>query len=215
MSSFLPQLVEALRGMWQGRWVGIAVAWLAAIAGATFVVLTPDKYEASARVYVDTQSILKPLMAGLTVQPDVDQQVAILSRTLISRPNVEKLVRMTDMDLSVRTAQQRERLAVAPCHRGAVVVHEPELELRLAQVRLGRLLDQPRAPGHVLADAAAVAIHLAEQKFAERLVLRHRLVQPPFRLRPGPDPAPAPAQHVRRGVLGGGGALVPPRPGTH
>jgi hypothetical protein len=56
----------------------------------------PDQYEATARIYVDTQSILKPLMAGLTVQPNVEQQVSMLSRTLISRPNLEKLVRMAD-----------------------------------------------------------------------------------------------------------------------
>ena len=110
MDSFIPQLTETLRGMWQGRWVGLAVAWLAGLTSAAYIFLTPDKYEATARVYVDTQSILKPLMAGLTVQPDVDQQVAILSRTLISRPNVEKLVRMTDMDLNIKSAEQRERL---------------------------------------------------------------------------------------------------------
>jgi len=110
MESFVPQLTEALRGMWHGRWVGLVVAWLAGLGGAAYIFLTPDKYEASARVYVDTQSILKPLMSGLTVQPDVEQQLAILSRTLISRPNVEKLVRMTDMDLNVRSNDQRERL---------------------------------------------------------------------------------------------------------
>ena len=110
MSLVLPQVTEVLRGLWQGRWVGLAVAWLAGLAGAAYIFLTPDRYEATARVYVDTQSVLKPLMAGLSVQPNVEQEVAILSRTLISRPNLQKLVRMTDMDLRVRTAEERERL---------------------------------------------------------------------------------------------------------
>ena len=113
MDTLLPQLNEVLRGLWHGRWAGLAVAWLAGLAGAAYIFLTPDKYEATARVYVDTQSILKPLMSGLTVQPNVEQQVAILSRTLISRPNMEKLVRMTDMDLHVTSAEQRQRLVDA------------------------------------------------------------------------------------------------------
>lgn len=110
MNTFLPQAKDALRGMWQGRWVGLVVAWLAGLAGATFVFLTPDRYEATARVYVDTESILRPLLAGLTVQPNVEQEVVLLSRTLISRPNLQKLVRMTDMDLRVKSAEERERI---------------------------------------------------------------------------------------------------------
>jgi len=110
MSTFLPQLADSLRGMWQGRWAGLAVAWLAAVAGTIFIFLTPDRYEATARVYVDTQSVLKPLLQGLTVQPNVEQEVAILSRTLISRPNLQKLVRMTDLDLKVKTPEEREKL---------------------------------------------------------------------------------------------------------
>ena len=78
MNSFVPQHVaDALRGMWQGRWAGLVVAWLAAIAGGIFVHLVPDRYEATARVYVDTQSLLKPLLQGLTVQPNVDQEVTM------------------------------------------------------------------------------------------------------------------------------------------
>jgi polysaccharide chain length determinant protein (PEP-CTERM system associated) len=70
----------------------------------------PDNYEASARVFVDTESLLKPLMSGLAVQPDVGQRVSILSRTLISRPNIEKLVRMTDLDHTVTSASGKDKL---------------------------------------------------------------------------------------------------------
>jgi polysaccharide chain length determinant protein (PEP-CTERM system associated) len=106
----LPQLKETLRGMWQGRWVGLGVAWVAALAAGAYLYSRPDRYEASARVYVDTASVLKPLLSGLTVLPNVEQEVAILSRTLISRPNLQKLVRMTEMDLNLRNNEERERL---------------------------------------------------------------------------------------------------------
>ncbi len=51
-------------------------------------------------------------MSGLAVQPNVEQQINILSRTLISRPNVEKLIRMADLDLAVKTKEEREALIV-------------------------------------------------------------------------------------------------------
>ena len=79
------------------------VAWVAAAIGVAFVLKVPERYEASARLYVDTQSLLRPLMAGISIQPNLDQQVALVSRTLISRPNVEKLVRMSDLDLSSKS----------------------------------------------------------------------------------------------------------------
>lgn len=110
MEELVRQLIGYLRGMWRFRWWGLALAWIVGIVGGVVIYLMPDKYESSARVFVDTQSILRPLMSGLAVQPNVDQQVAILSRTLISRPNVEKLITMADLDLGVRSPVQREAL---------------------------------------------------------------------------------------------------------
>jgi polysaccharide chain length determinant protein (PEP-CTERM system associated) len=108
MLETVSQVQAAVRGMWMHRWLGVLVAWVVALVGTLVVFKIPDQYEASARIHVDTLSILKPLMAGLAVQPDIDQQVAMLSRTLISRPNVEKLVRMADLDLKNRTKAQQD-----------------------------------------------------------------------------------------------------------
>ena len=108
MQELLTQVQAAARGMWKYRWAGVLVAWVVAAIGTVAVFRIPDQYEASARIHVDTLSILKPLMAGLAVQPDVDQQIAMLSRTLISRPNVEKLVRMADLDLKNRSKAQQD-----------------------------------------------------------------------------------------------------------
>lgn len=110
MQELLQQLSSILRGMWKYRRVGVAVAWVVALAGAIGVLMMPDRFESSARVYVDTQTILRPLMAGLAVQPNVDQQVNMLSRTLISRPNVEKVIRMADLDLAAKTKTEQDKL---------------------------------------------------------------------------------------------------------
>lgn len=110
MDELIGQLSTTAKGMWKYRWLGLLVAWLMTGIGAAVVLLVPDKYEASARIFVDTQSILKPLMSGLAVQPNVDQQVAMLSRTLISRPNVEKLIRMADLDLKSQSRVAQEAL---------------------------------------------------------------------------------------------------------
>src|SRR5690348_2480171 len=110
MQDVLQQLLDFLRGMWHRRWVGLAAAWAVAIIGVGIVYRIPERYEAQARVYVDTESLLKPLLAGLAIQPNLDQQVALMSRTLISRPNVERLIRMADLDLGVRTGADRDEL---------------------------------------------------------------------------------------------------------
>jgi polysaccharide chain length determinant protein (PEP-CTERM system associated) len=108
MDDLLRQVGTILRAMWRHRYLGTIVSWVtAAIAGAAVFVM-PDKYEASARIYVDTQSILQPLMSGLAVQPNVEQQVMMLSRTLLSRPNMEKLVRMADLDLGSKSKADQD-----------------------------------------------------------------------------------------------------------
>ncbi len=110
MQQFIEQLRTALRSIWFYRWWGVSAAFTVAIIGTAVIVLMPNKYEASARVYVDTQSILKPLMTGLTIQPDLEQQVAMMSRTLLSRPNLERVARMSDLDLKARNDLQRSEL---------------------------------------------------------------------------------------------------------
>ena len=110
MHELAAQLLSHLRATWRYRWYAVVFAWVAAIAGWISVKQMPDRYAASARVYVDTQSVLRPLLAGLAVQPNVDQIIAMMSRTLISRPNLEKVIRMADMDIKLKTPEDREHM---------------------------------------------------------------------------------------------------------
>ncbi len=110
MEEIVKQVTSVLRGMWKFRWHGLVVSWLVAVVGVIAIYRVPDQYEATARLYVDTDSILKPLMSGLAVQPNVEQQIGMLSRTLISRPNIEKLVRMADLDLKSQGKSEQDQI---------------------------------------------------------------------------------------------------------
>jgi polysaccharide chain length determinant protein (PEP-CTERM system associated) len=110
MDQVLQQVLGYAKAAWRRRWWGVAVAWLVCIVGWTWVMMIPDRYEASARVYVDTQTLLKPLLAGLTAEPNVQQQIQMMTRQLVSRPTLEKVARMTDLDVKAKTPEQTEAI---------------------------------------------------------------------------------------------------------
>ena len=103
MHEVLDQLLSHLRGIWLRRWYALSAAWAIALIGWAVVYSLPQRFEASARVYIDTQSILKPLMSGLAINTPIEQQVQVMTRTLLSRPNMEKVARMSDMNDKAKT----------------------------------------------------------------------------------------------------------------
>jgi polysaccharide chain length determinant protein (PEP-CTERM system associated) len=110
MEDLMRQAVVTLRGMWLRRWIGVAVAWVVAVALSVVIWSLPDRFESSAKIFVDTQSILRPVMTGIAVAPSVDQQAVLVSRTLISRQNIERLIESTDLEAAAKTKRDREIL---------------------------------------------------------------------------------------------------------
>lgn len=110
MNDIYQQVLSYLGSIWRRRWYAVAVAWLVCGAGWTFVAGLPDRYESSARVYVDMDTMLRPLMRGITVEMNVMDQIDIMKRTLLSRPNLEKILLMTDLDLKVRNDADKEAI---------------------------------------------------------------------------------------------------------
>jgi len=110
MQEIIAQLLGHVRSTWRYRWYAVMVAGPLCLAGWIMVQTLPDQYEASARVYLDTQSLLRPLMRGLAVDSNVGSQVDFMTKTLLSRPNMEKVARMTDLDLKAKTPDQMNEL---------------------------------------------------------------------------------------------------------
>jgi polysaccharide chain length determinant protein (PEP-CTERM system associated) len=110
MADITATLLSFLKAIGKYRWHAVVITWIIAVIGWAVVLRLPNQYEASARVYVDTQSILKPLLSGMTSMPNLDQQVMFMRRTLISRPNVERLMRMVDLDVRAKDTKEHEKL---------------------------------------------------------------------------------------------------------
>lgn len=110
MSDALDQIFAIIRSIWRNRWIMFAVTWMVCLGGWVWVYFMENQYDSKARVFVDTQSLLKPLLGEMAIQPNVDQQVLLMTRTLMSRPNLERVARMTDLDLRAKTPQQQDDL---------------------------------------------------------------------------------------------------------
>ncbi|MCC2955065.1 chain length-determining protein [Massilia sp. IC2-477] len=110
MADITAAILTFLKAIGKYRWHAVFITWVVAVVGWAVVLKLPNQYEASARVYVDTQSILKPLLSGMTTLPAVEQQVMFMRGTLFSRPNVEKVMRMVDLDVKATDSKQHDKL---------------------------------------------------------------------------------------------------------
>ncbi|MCS6854484.1 MAG: hypothetical protein NZ523_06985 [Elioraea sp.] len=110
----MDQIGQILRRMvaasWRHRWKALLVAWLVCLVGWAAVQRIPDQYRASARVYADVDSVLGAVLRNLAVEGTPQREVDLLMRTLLTRPNLERIIARTDLDLRIRTAEDREEL---------------------------------------------------------------------------------------------------------
>ena len=110
MNEQLTQIYGYLHGMWRYRWSALVIAWIVALLGWPLVFSLPDQFNARTVVYVDTTSVLKPLLKGLAPETDSRDELRIMTRVLLSRENLMSVIRETDMDLEVNSTAAKEAL---------------------------------------------------------------------------------------------------------
>jgi len=110
MQEVLEQILDYLKGIWLKRRYLMVATWLICPVGWFAVSQLDDVYRSEARVFADTQSILGPLLKGMTVESNPEAQIRLMVKTLLSRPNLERIARMTDLDVQANTPKEVEKL---------------------------------------------------------------------------------------------------------
>jgi polysaccharide chain length determinant protein (PEP-CTERM system associated) len=99
-----------VKGVWVKKRYVMICTWIVCPIGFIYVMSMPNIYKSQAKVYVDTSSVLQPLLRGLAIQDDPRQEIAMMVKTLLTRPNVEIIARETDLDIGATTPAQYENL---------------------------------------------------------------------------------------------------------
>jgi polysaccharide chain length determinant protein (PEP-CTERM system associated) len=95
MHPILEHIFDEVHSVWRFRWWALATAAFVAIAGWLIVFSLQDRYEASARVFVDTRTALTPVTEGLTLGQDVDAQLNLVRQSLLTGPQLRKIAEDT------------------------------------------------------------------------------------------------------------------------
>ena len=105
----LQGLRRAGRTLWRRRWLALGSAWSVALVAALALPHVPQRYEATARLVVDTQSALRPLISGMSVQSaESERQARVLAREAMASPQLARLLERDGLGLPAATPEQRE-----------------------------------------------------------------------------------------------------------
>jgi polysaccharide chain length determinant protein (PEP-CTERM system associated) len=111
MKQELDRVLEEVRSAWRFRWIALAAAAAVCVIGWLVVFTLPDRYQADARVFVDTRTALKPALQGLTTDQNVDTQINYVRQSLLEGPQLEQIAKETGV-LPDTVTDARSRAAI-------------------------------------------------------------------------------------------------------
>ncbi|HTU67456.1 MAG TPA: XrtA system polysaccharide chain length determinant [Steroidobacteraceae bacterium] len=97
MKEQLDKILADLQGALRYKWHALIVAWVVCLIGWFVIFTLPDRYETRAQIYVDTSSILKPLLQNIAVSPNTENAADLVRRALLARPTLEKVADTTGL----------------------------------------------------------------------------------------------------------------------
>ena len=108
------EVVEIAWGQIQSAWrfwrVALLAAWGICLLGWLAAFSVPGRYESHAKIFVDTNALLEPLLKGLAVETDVSSQTELVRRMLVSRTQIERVVDSSGLAKRAKNTVEREAL---------------------------------------------------------------------------------------------------------
>src|SRR5579862_9679280 len=101
--------LDQLRGAWRFNWIAIIVAWCVATVLWAGIFFIPDTYQASARVFVDTNTALSKVTRGISVDADVETQIQRIRQALLGGPQLQVVADETGLMAGVVEPRARQR----------------------------------------------------------------------------------------------------------
>ena len=93
MNDFRALLSLYSHGLWRFRWFVLAITWAACAAGWLLVMALPDRYVVGAKVQVDADRLLTPLLREILSQTDPEQNMIRMQADILSKPALAEIAR--------------------------------------------------------------------------------------------------------------------------
>lgn len=175
MQQELSEVYFYLKGTLKYKRVAIVVAFFVCACAWTFVFLMPDKFESKAKVHIDSSTVIRPLMRGMVIEPDVSALIRIIQQLMFTRPNLEKIVELSRLKQFQSEAQVSneliEKLKTDITITGAgtrdifdIAYSSPDPETAKSVVQAVLTVFSEQTQGKALADASDA------QKFIEQQI---------------------------------------------
>ncbi len=142
MNELFEQLRTALYSVWHRRWLALAVTWAVCLLGWLVVSLIPNSYEATARIYVDTNDVLSD---QLRIAGDGQEEITEARQTLLSSFNLEKVIRATKLGEGITQPSEMNATIASLSENVKLESEEENLFTITASVGMGSLSDAENA----------------------------------------------------------------------
>jgi polysaccharide chain length determinant protein (PEP-CTERM system associated) len=181
MSDLKALLAFYIRSLWRRRWGILALTWIGCIIGWMAVSSLPDSYTAKAKVMVDADRLLAPLLRDIMGQTDSDQQMLAMQADLRSKAALQSVARKAEIVVGTATEAEENGTAINLARRVRVLISDrnafdisyedkdPWLAQRVVQSFVDTLVNRNLASARRETEKALGFIDTQIQGYEERL----------------------------------------------